>query len=72
MYDTYSDEFGMLDFQRSQHGSGMSQRSQVACSLVPRPFPPPVLDCLQYANGSAKMAWERGGGNGLGTRLGNV
>ena len=29
MYDTFSDEFGMLDFQRSQHGSGMSQRSQV-------------------------------------------
>ena len=29
MYDTYSDEFGMIDFQRSQHGSGMSQRSQV-------------------------------------------
>ena len=29
MCDTYSDEFGMLDFQRSQHGSGMSQRSQV-------------------------------------------
>lgn len=29
MYDTYSDEFGMVDFQRSQHGSGMSQRSQV-------------------------------------------
>lgn len=28
MYDTYSDEFGMVDFQRSQHGSGMSQRSQ--------------------------------------------
>ena len=29
MFDTFSDEFGMLDFQRSQHGSGMSQRSQV-------------------------------------------
>ncbi len=28
MYETFSDEFGTLDFQRSQHGSGMSQRSQ--------------------------------------------
>ncbi|XP_070576847.1 DNA helicase MCM8-like [Ptychodera flava] len=28
MVDTYSDEFGLLDFQRSQHGSGMSSRSQ--------------------------------------------
>ncbi|XP_076347300.1 DNA helicase MCM8-like isoform X2 [Tachypleus tridentatus] len=27
MVDTYSDEFGLLDFQRSQHGSGMSGRS---------------------------------------------
>jgi len=30
-------------------------------SLVRRPFPPPVLERLQYAN--------IGGGNGLGTRL---
>ncbi|XP_022097957.1 DNA helicase MCM8-like [Acanthaster planci] len=28
MIDTYSDEFGFLDFQRSQHGSGMSSRSK--------------------------------------------
>ncbi|XP_043912385.1 DNA helicase MCM8 [Protopterus annectens] len=28
MLDTYADEFGRLDFQRSQHGSGMSNRSQ--------------------------------------------
>ncbi len=28
MCDTYSDENGLLDFQRSQHGSGMSQKSQ--------------------------------------------
>ncbi|KAJ8045687.1 DNA helicase MCM8 [Holothuria leucospilota] len=28
MIDTYSDQFGFLDFQRSQHGSGMSSRSQ--------------------------------------------
>ncbi|XP_033631713.1 DNA helicase MCM8-like [Asterias rubens] len=28
MIDTYSDEFGHLDFQRSQHGSGMSSRSK--------------------------------------------
>jgi len=30
-------------------------------SLVPRPFPPPVFDHLQYTN--------TGGGNGLGMRL---
>ena len=30
MVDTYMDEFGLLDFQRSQHGSGMSCRSQVS------------------------------------------
>lgn len=28
MVDTYSDQFGGLDFKRSQHGSGMSGRSQ--------------------------------------------
>ena len=28
MMDTYSDELGFLDFTRSQHGSGMSSRSQ--------------------------------------------
>ncbi|XP_030855456.1 DNA helicase MCM8 [Strongylocentrotus purpuratus] len=27
MIDTYSDQFGFLDFQRSQHGSGMSSKS---------------------------------------------
>lgn len=27
MLGTYSDEFGNLDFERSQHGSGMSNRS---------------------------------------------
>lgn len=27
MKETYSDEFGLLDFRRSQHGSGMSARS---------------------------------------------
>lgn len=29
MADTYSDEFGRLDFDRSQLGSGMSNRSKV-------------------------------------------
>lgn len=29
MVDTYSDQYGGLDFRRSQHGSGMSGRSQV-------------------------------------------
>lgn len=29
MIDTYSDEFGSLDFQRSQHGSGTSSKSQM-------------------------------------------
>ena len=29
-------------------------------SLVPRPFPPPVFDRLQYANTEVGTAWERG------------
>lgn len=29
LLDTFSDDFGNLDFQRSQHGSGMSSRAQV-------------------------------------------
>ena len=29
LLDTFSDNFGNLDFQRSQHGSGMSSRAQV-------------------------------------------
>jgi len=36
MVDTYSDDFGLLDFRRSQHGAGMSSRSQVhlaVCSV---------------------------------------
>ncbi|XP_064405107.1 DNA helicase MCM8-like [Halichondria panicea] len=28
MFDTFSDQFGMVDFQRSQHGSGMSHRAK--------------------------------------------
>ena len=30
MFDTFSDEYGMVDFQRSQHGSGMTQRAKVS------------------------------------------
>jgi hypothetical protein len=33
MVDTYTDQFGGLDFKRSQHGSGMSGRSQVSVTL---------------------------------------
>jgi hypothetical protein len=29
LVDTYSDDFGNLDFQRSQHGSGMSSKTVV-------------------------------------------
>ncbi|XP_068237217.1 DNA helicase MCM8-like [Palaemon carinicauda] len=29
MMDTFSDEFGLLDFQRSQHGAGASNRGQM-------------------------------------------
>ena len=29
MSDTFSDEFGLIDFDRSQHGCGMRQRAQV-------------------------------------------
>ena len=35
MLHTFSDEFGMLDFQRSQNGSGMSHRSQVTKTTYP-------------------------------------
>jgi len=30
MIDTYSDELGLLDFKRSQNGSGMSKKAQVS------------------------------------------
>ena len=33
LLDTFSDDFGNLDFQRSQHGSGMSSRAQVKLCL---------------------------------------
>ena len=36
MLDTFSDEYGVLDFDRSQHGSGMSQRAQVGLSQGPK------------------------------------
>ena len=29
LYDAYSDEMGILDFSRSQNGSGMASQSQV-------------------------------------------
>lgn len=32
--DTFSDDFGNLDFQRSQHGSGMSSRAQVSLNII--------------------------------------
>ena len=34
MCDTFSDQYGMLDFNRSQHGSGMSQRAQVSIAAL--------------------------------------
>lgn len=34
MNDTFSDQYGMLDFNRSQHGSGMSQRAQVRFPII--------------------------------------
>lgn len=33
MLDTFSDEFGMVDFQRCPYGSGMSQRSKVRATI---------------------------------------
>ena len=35
LLDTFSDDFGNLDFQRSQHGSGMSSRAQVGQLTYP-------------------------------------
>ena len=34
MNDTFSDQYGMLDFDRSQNGSGMSQRAQVIVQKI--------------------------------------
>ena len=34
LLDTFSDDFGNLDFQRSQHGSGMSSRAQVSLDII--------------------------------------
>ena len=34
LLDTFSDDFGNLDFQRSQHGSGMSSRAQVGLCMI--------------------------------------
>ena len=36
LLDTFSDDFGNLDFQRSQHGSGMSSRAQVRQLTYPK------------------------------------
>lgn len=30
LYDAYSDEMGVIDFSRSQNGSGIASQSQVA------------------------------------------
>ena len=46
MYDTYSDEYGFIDFRRSQHGSGMSQKSQAKCYVA-------ELDRIAKENDSA-------------------
>ena len=52
MCDTYSNEFGFLDFQRSQNGSGMSQKSQAKhfISELSR-----QADCI----GSAIFSWSQ-------------
>ena len=34
LLDAFSDDFGNLDFQRSQHGSGMSSRAQVGLCMI--------------------------------------
>ena len=36
LLDTFSDDIGNLDFQRSQHGSGMSSRAQVRQLTYPK------------------------------------
>ena len=33
MFDTFTNEYGVLDFNRSQHGSGMSSKSQVGLGI---------------------------------------
>ncbi|KAJ9086873.1 DNA replication licensing factor mcm8 [Entomophthora muscae] len=34
LFDAYADDEGVLDFQRSQHGSGMTQKSDVKRFIV--------------------------------------
>ena len=45
MNDTFSDEFGILNFDRSQHGSGMSQRAQVCMFMCLYQFVAEVENC---------------------------
>jgi len=62
---------------RSHHQYLITPFALLFLSLVPRPFPPPVFDRLQYTNMVAVYKYgfvyckrsNTGGGNGLGTRL---
>jgi DNA helicase MCM8 len=52
MRDTYSDEYGFLDYQRSQHGSGMSQKTQARRFVS-------ELGRLAERNGSSLFTWTQ-------------
>ena len=51
MYDTFTDEFGMVDFKRSKNGSGMSQHSQVSGrnTHIPLPCPSNIIPLSKIA-----------------------
>ncbi len=52
MFDTFSDQFGLVDFQRSQHGSGMSQKAKVC-----------VYDCVLNVQSGYKRGVPRAAEN---------
>ena len=56
-------------FKRFQNNPQGLVRTVIYACLVPRSFPLPVLDHLQYANTAYCKHSNSGGGNGLGTRL---
>ena len=49
MLDVFSDQFGLLDFQRSQHGSGMSGRSKVKTVKWNCVVTPYLTDCSSFS-----------------------
>ena len=56
-----STEFNLCTYVVSGVYERCSGNSQAKLSLVPMPFPPPVFDCLQYANAEGEGRPGRSG-----------